>query len=83
VLEALSYGLSVATSTPVGVEDLILDGRNGRHVASTDDLADVITSWCRDPTSRPHDDALTSSILARHTLDVVCDAYEQLYSRTP
>jgi glycosyltransferase involved in cell wall biosynthesis len=80
VLEALTYGLAVATMTPVGVEDLVLDRRNGRHVSTASELADVIVEWTLNESARPRDDALTASILARHDIDVVCDAYERLYA---
>jgi glycosyltransferase involved in cell wall biosynthesis len=79
VLEALAYGLPIATMTASGVEDLVLDGRNGRHVRTSAELADVIVAWCTDPSSRPRDDDLTAAILARHDVDTVCESYERLY----
>jgi glycosyltransferase involved in cell wall biosynthesis len=79
VLEALAAGLAVATTTPVGVEDLVLDARNGRRVATTAELAEVMVDWVRHPEHRPRDPALTATILAEHRLDVVLDAHEDLY----
>lgn len=82
VLEALGANLPVVASTPTGLEDLVMDGRNGRLVASTRDLADVIVQWCRDPASAPRDDTLTAAILARHEVTTVGDRYEELYDRS-
>ncbi len=80
VLEALAAGLSVVSSTPTGVEDLVIDGVNGRRVSGPAGLADTIVEWCRDPSSRPFDDTSTRELLAQHSLGVVADAHEQLYA---
>ncbi len=80
VLEALAAGLSVVTSTESGVEDLVLDGVNGRRVSGAAGLADTIVEWCKDPTSRPTNVDTTREILALHELPVVLTAYEQLYA---
>ncbi len=78
VLEALAQGLSVVTLTP-GVEDLIVEGRNGSSAHSVEQLAKIIVQWCQHPESRPHDDDVTRSVLVEHSLDVVASQYEELY----
>lgn len=80
VLEALANGLSVVSSTPTGLDDLILDGRNGRLVSGARELADVIVAWTNDPATRPRDAALTTEVLRRHGVEVVTDSYLALYS---
>jgi glycosyltransferase involved in cell wall biosynthesis len=82
VLEALASGLPVATTTPVGVEDLIVDGRNGRRLASVTALAEVIVEWTRTPELMPRDETLNESILARHDLSRVVERYEAFYGWT-
>ncbi len=79
VLEALSAALAVVTTTPTGVEDLILDNHNGRRVSGAPQLAATIIEWTRDPNVRPRDDALTAAILAAHSLDAVLDDHLHFY----
>ena len=81
VLEALSHSLAVVTLTD-GIEDLIVDGRNGRLVHSVGQLASVIEQWSQTPSSRLRDDALNEQILNEHSLAVVTNQYEALYERT-
>jgi glycosyltransferase involved in cell wall biosynthesis len=79
VLEALSLGLAVASTTETGLEDLIVDGRNGRLVETSSELAAVIVEWCREPARRPRDAALSSEVLSRHQISRVVDALVSLY----
>jgi glycosyltransferase involved in cell wall biosynthesis len=79
VLEALNHGLAVASTSVTGLEDLVVDGRNGRLVTYPPELAAVIVEWCREPARRPRDAALTSEILARHQLERVVDSLVALY----
>jgi glycosyltransferase involved in cell wall biosynthesis len=79
VLEAFAYGKSVVTSTAVGVEDLVFDGRNGKTVTSMRALSDVIVEWCRQPERVPFEYALRNELLQRHSLDTVIGEHEALY----
>ena len=81
VLEALAQGLAVLSSTSVGVEDLIVEGRNGRRVTNADEMAKVIVQWCRDPSLRPIDETLNAALLQEHSLDAVVTAHEEIYAR--
>jgi len=79
VLEALRAGLPVATCCPVGVEDLILEGRTGSIVASPDDLGRVLQQWTLNPSSRPCDHDAMRELLERHEPAVVVRQLELLY----
>ena len=81
VLEALSQGLAVVTSTPVGTEDLITDHRNGRRVTTIEEMATVIIEWCTQPSQRPLDQVFTRQLLLRHALRAVVDDYDALYQK--
>ncbi len=78
VLEALSHSLSVVTLTE-SVEDLVVEGRNGRMVHSIGQLASVIEQWSVNSASRPRDDDLNARLLQEHSLATVVDRYEELY----
>ena len=85
VLEALLNNLPVLTSTPTGVEDLVIDGRNGRRVLGPGELAREIETWSRRVRAGhrdelPHDATLNAEILAAHRLEVVLDQYLALYA---
>ena len=79
VLEALCAGLSVVSNCPVGVQDLVFDGRNGRQTSSVDELAAVIIDWSTRPEKRNLDHELTAAVLAQHDLTEVATHYETLY----
>jgi glycosyltransferase involved in cell wall biosynthesis len=78
VLEAMAHSLSVVTLTE-RMDDLVVDGRNGRVVHSVGQLASVIEQWIRTPTSRPHDEEFNRQLGREHSLEVVTDSYESLY----
>ncbi len=80
VIEALARNLPVASLTRIGLEDLVIDGRNGRLTTSVDELARVVAEWTTTPSSRLRDETVSGPIVAAHELFTVVSAYEDVYS---
>lgn len=80
VKESLACGVPVVTTNVGDVEELIVDGKNGKIVgAGVDALAEGIRWLLETPTKKADVLSVSKAELERHSVASVCAAYNRLY----
>jgi glycosyltransferase involved in cell wall biosynthesis len=82
VKESLACGVPVVTTNVGDVEELIVDGKNGKIVgAGVDALAEGIRWLLETPTKKADVLSVSKGELERHSVASVCAAYNRLYDQ--